>query len=150
MADPRDQGLELSDSDEAFDLMKELESQTSEEIRRQRSNQRLVVKATVVIQPGNSSDSFKLKAQGILGDISTGGCRVMSPIPLHVGDIYRLSFESAELDLPLTFARCLRCRLIHEDAYETGLVFFHPVDLSVRPDKRSAANRPADRRESLL
>jgi hypothetical protein len=147
---PRDRAVEINDSDEAFDLMKDLESQTSDEVRRQRSNQRLTLKAAVIIQPGNATDAFKLKAQGVLGDISTGGCRVMSPIPLHVGDIYRLRFESDELDLPLTFARCLRCRLVHDDAFETGLTFFQPVDLSVRPDKRRNGSAAEPRNESLL
>jgi len=47
-----------------------------------------------------------------------------------VGDIYWLTFDKTELKLDNLFARCLRCRLIREDAYEAGFKFFDLVDLS--------------------
>jgi len=53
----------------------------------------------------------------------------MFPIPLIVGDTYRLSFENEPLDLPLVFARCSHCQLIKEDVYEAGLAFFTPIQL---------------------
>ena len=83
----------------------------------------------MILQPANSSEVLKLKIQGSLGDISTGGCRLLTPVPLGVGDVYRLTFDVAELDLPLCFARCLRCRLLREDAFEVGFSFFAPLCL---------------------
>jgi hypothetical protein len=51
------------------------------------------------------------------------------PLPLLVGDVYRLQFERNTLDLPLTFARCVRCRLVREDAFEVGFAFFSAICL---------------------
>ncbi len=116
-------------SDEAFHLMQELERNTTEEIRRQRAHFRLAVKVGVILQAGNASEVLTFKVKGISGDISEGGCSVLFPIPPRVGDIYRLQFDPKAIDLPLTFARCVRCRLIREDAFEAGFSFFRPICL---------------------
>ena len=50
--------------------------------------------------------------------------------PIGVGDVYRLSFDRSVLDLESLFVRCLRCRLVREDAFEAGFSFFQPVDLT--------------------
>ena len=113
----------------AFELLGELERNTSEEIRRRRSHFRVEVKARITIQPGNASDLAKLKTQGTTGDLSEGGCRALFPLPVRVGDVYRLSFDERRIDLPITFARCLRCRLLREDAFEVGFAFFVPIPL---------------------
>ena len=131
MADGR-----LSPADDALDLLVDLERQTPEEVRRQRSSHRLQIQARVVVQPGNSSEMLRFRVQAVTADISAGGCQILSPIPLQVGDIYRLRFDPQDLDLPLLFVRCLRCRLIREDAYEVGFQFFKEIAL---PDARSAA-----------
>ena len=115
--------------DAAGELLAELERNTPEEIRRQRAHFRVSVRAKVVIQPGNSSDVQRLKVQGVTGDLSEGGCRVLSPVPLRVGDVYRLTFNTNELPLPMTFSRCTRCQLLREDAFDTGFRFFSPVAL---------------------
>jgi c-di-GMP-binding flagellar brake protein YcgR len=119
----------LLDDDEAFHLIQELAANTPESIRRQRAHFRLSVKAAVVAQPGNASDMLRIKLKGITGDVSEGGCSAIFPIPLQVGDIYRLQFDRASLDLPLVFARCVRCRLVREDAFETGFAFFAHISL---------------------
>lgn len=115
--------------DHAFDLLQELEQSTSDEMRRQRTHFRLQVKTQVIIQPGNVSDRLKFKMQGTTGDLSEGGCRVLFPLPVRVGDIYQLEFDRKQLDLPLTFARCVRCQLLREDAFEAGFAFFTPITL---------------------
>ena len=115
--------------DAAFHMLQELEQNTPEEIRRQRTHFRLAVKARVILQPGNASQLLTLKIKGITGDISEGGCSVLFPIPPAVGDVYRLQFDRTVLDLPLTFARCVRCRLVREDAFEAGFAFFSPICL---------------------
>lgn len=121
-------GGSLND-DNAFDLLQELEQNKSDEIRRKRAHFRVAVKAKVTVQPGNASQMFDFKIQGTTGDLSEGGCQMLLPAPVRVGDIFRLQFDRKELDLPLTFARCVRCRLLREDAFEVGVTFFAPVTL---------------------
>lgn len=113
----------------AHALLQELEQNTPAQIRRQRAHFRLAVKAAVVLYPGSASDVTGVKVRGATGDISAGGCSVLFPVPVRVGDVYRLEFDRTAIDLPLTFARCVRCRLVREDAYEAGLSFFSPVTL---------------------
>lgn len=117
------------------DLIQELEKQTLDQVRTLRASERVTLKAEVVLQPGNSSHVMELKARGLTEDISTGGCRAIFPIPIHVGDIYRLQFNAKDLDLPLLFARCLRCRLIREDAFEAGFSFFAKVTLPTKGER---------------
>ena len=122
-----DLGPGAFDDDNAFDLLQELERNTPDEIRRQRAHFRVAVKAHVTLQPANASQMLKFKMQGTTGDLSEGGCRILFPLPVHVGDIYRLEFDRGQLDLPLTFARCVRCHLLREDAFEAGFTFFAPI-----------------------
>ena len=125
------------------DSLAELERNTASEIRRQRSHERHEIKAKVVVRSGNTSELAKLAIQGMTGDISQQGCRILLPRPLHVGDIYRLAFDDSIFNLPLVFARCIRCRLIREDAYEVGCNFFSPLELS-GSFKNPAENDPED------
>lgn len=115
--------------DDGFDLLQDLEQNTSEEIRRQRIHFRVAVKVDVTLQSGNASELFDFKVQGVTGDISQGGLQALFPIPIQVGDVYRLQFNRSQLDLPLTFARCIRCRFVREGAYEGGFQFFATVAL---------------------
>jgi hypothetical protein len=50
-------------------------------------------------------------------------------MPVIAGDIYRLVFDRETLDLPMTFAQCMRCRQLRENAFEVGFRFFVPVTL---------------------
>ncbi len=115
--------------DDAFGLLRDLERNTPEEIRRQRAHFRVAIKAAVILQAGNASELMTFKLKGVTGDISEGGCSALFPIPTSVGDIYRLQFDRKSVDLPLTFARCVRCRLVREDAYEAGFAFFAAICL---------------------
>jgi hypothetical protein len=54
----------------------------------------------------------------------------MTSQPMLVGDVYQLRFAKGELDLPIVYARCLRCRLVREDAFESGFVFFEKIELA--------------------
>lgn len=112
-------------------LLRELEQQTPEAIRKQRSSERQDISVSVCIRPGNASDRLTIPdVDGMTGDVSTGGCRVMTSRPMNVGDVYQLRFEKGELDLPIIYARCLRCRLVREDAFENGFVFFEKIELA--------------------
>lgn len=119
-------------ADEAFSLLQELGRNTTDEIRRQRAHFRITVKTGVVLTPGNASEKLSMKVKGVTGDVSEGGCSGLFPVPPRVGDIYRLQFDREKLDLPLTFARCVRCRLVREDAFEAGFAFFKSICLPER------------------
>lgn len=115
----------------AHSLLRELEQQTPEAIRKQRSSERQTLRIRVEVLPGNASDRTPGSTiEAVTGDISTGGSCLMTSCPLRVGDVYQLRFEKGELDLPIVYARCLRCRLVREDAFESGFVFFEKVELS--------------------
>jgi hypothetical protein len=129
MQDPFEEtGADRSFAD-SFAMLNELEANKPEAIRKLRADERISVKTKVIIQPGNAGDLQRMRLQGVTGDISRSGCLVLVPTPLLVGDIYRLTFDREVLDLPMLFARCLRCRLIREHAFESGFSFFAPVEL---------------------
>ncbi|MCO6435857.1 MAG: PilZ domain-containing protein [Phycisphaerae bacterium] len=131
-------------ADEAFGLLQELGRNTTEEIRRQRAHFRISVKAGVVLQSGNASESLSMKVRGVTGDVSEGGFSGLFPVPPRVGDIYRLQFDREKLDLPLTFARCVRCRLVREDAFEAGFAFFKNICLPDRMMQTGAGAQVLD------
>lgn len=126
--------------DDAFDILQDLSQNTSEEIRRQRAHFRVAIKACVIVRPGNSSERLSFKVRGVTGDISQGGCSMLLPVPVNVGDVYQLEFDRETIGLPLTYARCVRCRLIREDAFEIGFAFFAPVALPERLRTAATAN----------
>ncbi len=138
MFDDYDDSTGKLSTDEAFDLLQDLERNKTEDIRRQRAYFRLAVKSAVILQPGNTSDLLRFKVKGVTGDISEGGCSILFPLSPRVGDIYRLQFDKNLLDAPLAFARCVRCRLIREDAYEAGFAFFRPITLSEQTAEKHA------------
>ncbi len=113
-----------------LDLLKDLERQSVEEIRKLRAHERVDTKIRLMIQHGDSSRVSDMRAQAYTSDISSGGCCAVSTSTVVVGDIYRLSFDRKQLDAPLVFARCVRCRLLREDAFEAGFAFFSPISLS--------------------
>lgn len=125
-----DDESELIPEELDMELLKDLEQQSADHIRKLRTHERLDIRIRIVVQPGNSSDRSGLRIQGFTDDISQGGCRAVLPVPIHVGDVFRINFDKQHLDLPLIFARCLRCRLLREDAFEIGFKFFTQVTLS--------------------
>jgi c-di-GMP-binding flagellar brake protein YcgR len=130
------------DENEAFGLLRELEQNTPEEIRQQRRHFRLEIKATVTLQPGNTSDMLKFKMQGTTGDVSQSGCRILFPLAVRVGDLYRIEFDRAQLDLPMIFVRCVRCQFLREGAYDAGFVFLSPITLPRKLAPTANAARP--------
>ena len=128
-------------ADEALQMLRDLEQNTSDEIRRQRAHDRLVVKCKLIVAPGNSSQRQSFVAQGVTGDISGGGCNALLPVPLLVGDIYLLTLDRAQVDIPPVFARCQRCRFVREDAFEVGFAFLQPVKLPATAGASAPTNR---------
>lgn len=112
-----------------IDLLGELEKNSAAEFRQRRAYFRVVVKARVMVQPGNASQRGELRAQCITGDVSEGGCRVLSPVPLNVGDVYYLEFDRKSINIAPLYARCMRCAVLREDAFEAGFGFFCSIAL---------------------
>ena len=119
----------LPDEDAGFDTLQEIEKLSSDDARQQRAHERIAHKSKVILHPGNSSEFLGFKVQGIMGNISPKGCQAMFPVPLEVGDMYRMLFDKEQFDIPTTFVRCIRCRLISEDEFETGFSFFSSITL---------------------
>ena len=115
---------------DSVELVREMEQSTPDSIKKMRAHTRLEIKSRLIVQPGNHSDRLRLKLQGMTGDISPGGCQILLGVPANVGDIYLLTFAREEIDLSPTYARCMRCRLVREDAFEVGFMFFNQVDLA--------------------
>lgn len=120
-----------------IDFVKDLERQSNTEIKKLRAHERFDREVTVIVQHANSSEMLKFKMKGKTRDISGGGCGAVFPIPVTVGDFFRIALEGEGLDIPLTFARCMRCQLVREDAYEVGFQFLGDLEL---PDLSSASD----------
>ena len=124
--DLNDGALGVSD---ALEALNELAGNTDPEILRQRASERIDVQVRVEIRPGNSSQRLQSVAHGMTSDLSDGGCRMLSSIPLMAGDMYWLTFDDAEFQIGALFARCLRCRMVQEEVFESGFAFLSTVDL---------------------
>jgi len=111
-------------------LIAELERQSLSEIKKLRTYERRETKIGVDLWPGNSSAHDDLHLSGKTNDISEGGCSAVFSAAVLPGDIYRLAFDSKSIELPIVFARAMRCRMLREDAFEVGFRFFSPVKLS--------------------
>ena len=116
-------------SGDDLELLAEIEAQNVEKVAQKRLHERVALRCRVILRPGNASQVRDLKIQGMTGDLSEGGCRALFPIPVMVGDIFRLEFDLEWLETPMVLARCLRCRLVKEDVFETGFQFFNPIEL---------------------
>ncbi|MDP6542668.1 MAG: PilZ domain-containing protein [Phycisphaerae bacterium] len=118
----------IANEDAAHEVLLELERQCGGQYENRRKHPRIALKMKVILQPGNSSELMDLKLQGVTGEISDGGFRAMFPLPLGAGDVYRLRFDPKQIDLPLVFGRCLRCRMAEEDTYDVGFKFFTEIN----------------------
>jgi len=115
---------------DAIESLGELQENTSQAILRQRSSERITLRTKVVVRPGNASDRFRFSVEGLTGDISNGGCQILLARPILPGDIYWLSFTEPQVTIGSLLARCMRCRMVQEEAFESGFRFFHDIDLA--------------------
>jgi len=120
-----------SRDENAFELLHALESQTPEPLRKLRESERVTIQAFTRLE-GSDPTNPMVHEHAAVGDVSRMGCRILLPEPLQVGAVYKLTMdietiEADTLDATTIFARCVRCRLINEDAYEMGMRFFTPV-----------------------
>jgi len=124
--------------EESKELLRDLEKNTPDEIRSQRHFFRIEIKAPILLQPGNASQYLEGSMKGMTGDISEGGLSAMFPLPVGVGDIFRLNFDRKQLDLPMIYGKCIRCRFVRDNAFEAGFTFFSPIRV---PDSLMAKAR---------
>ena len=114
----------------ALHALQDLEKNKPDSIKQSRRSERLRIKVPVVARPGDSGRRTSFSADGITADMSAGGCQILFPVPVYVGHFYQLTFEKGRLPFDSLIARCLRCRLIREDAYEAGMSFLDKVNLN--------------------
>ncbi len=112
------------------ELLAELALQTSEEIKLARAHERLAIRVKVKLLPGNASDVVRGPIAGTTLDLSEGGCRAVFNRAPAVGDLYRARFDYPGIANTTVFVRCVRCRLLDEESFESGFMFFQPIDLS--------------------
>lgn len=125
----------------ALDSLRELEKSTADAVQQLRSTQRIEVRMKVQVQPANAGERPRYRVEGLTGDVSSGGCQILTPTPLRVGDVYFISFaRTKDWALPQVYARCMRCRVIREDAFESGFAFFNPIDLGQSAESDDAGD----------
>ncbi len=122
----RDQDI----SSDSIELLHELERSTRDAMNEQRVHSRIRIRAKVVVDPGNMSARDGRRFVGVTGDISTSGCQLLLAEPLRVGDFYRIEFDRETVDFAPVYARCVRARLVREDAFEAAMIFNQPADLT--------------------
>ena len=110
-------------------LIAELERQSLSEIKKLRAYERRETKVGLELWRGDSSARNALHLVGKTNDISEGGCSAVFDAAVLPGDLYRLAFDAEAIELPLVFARAMRCRMLREDAFEVVFRFLTPVKL---------------------
>lgn len=117
------------DEAQADSLIDELSKSSSDAVKKLRGQKRQSLRVKVFVEPASMSARNGLRFQGVTGDISSGGTQILLARPLAIGDVYQISFERTELDIPPVYALCLRGRTVRPDAYEAGLRFLEQVTL---------------------
>ena len=86
----------------------------------------------LIIRPSNSSQRRESPIRGYCKNLSQSGCGVVTDCAPRVGDLYRFEMPS-DTTHPIhgAHARCVRCHLLDEEAFEVGFSFLSPVDLNV-------------------
>jgi len=76
-------------------------------------------------------DLFKLSdsLEAVTADISNGGCMVLASRAILPGDLYQITiFDQLDHVGPL-LARCMRCRMVQDDAFEVGVRLLQDIPL---------------------
>ena len=118
--------FKLSDSLEAFN---ELEKCTDRAILAQRSSERIEIRSKLMFRPCNPSQRHTFAVEAVTADISNGGCMVLASRAILPGDIYHITFYDELESVGPLLARCMRCRMVQEDAFEVGLRFLQDISL---------------------
>lgn len=125
-AELEDDLFKISDSLEAFN---ELEKCTDRAILAQRSSERLDIRTKLMIKPGNPSERHRLAIEAVTADLSNGGCMTLTSRAILPGDLYWLVFVGDDVRIGSLIARCMRCRMVQEEAFEVGFRFLQDIPL---------------------
>lgn len=120
----------MFESSDAIEALKELELSSRSAITHKRDRTRVSVEIDVSVQRGDSSRRHEMTISAATSDVSTNGCRLLSPGPVLPGDIYWLVFAENSAGVGSVMARCVRCHMVREGAFEIGMRFFEELDLS--------------------
>ena len=105
------------------------------------ANQRVVQNLQVVIRPGNASQRKLEIIEGYCKNISLTGCGAITDFAPRVGDLYEFSVPTQNNHvLHGVHARCVRCHLLDEEAFECGFSFLAPVGGTESSVQQSAPN----------
>lgn len=115
--------------EDLINVLDEMERSTSDSLRAQRASTRHIIHSKVAVRPANISDRSSWTRDGTSSDISSNGSKVLLSRPIMVGDMFFLTFESECVHVPPVYARCMRCRLLNEEAFEVGFKFLTPVEI---------------------
>ena len=119
----------LTNDTQANTLIEELAKSSSDAVKQLREHSRRSFRVKVFVEPASLSARDGQRFQGVTGDISSGGSQILLARPLGIGDLYQISFDRKELDVPPTYALCLRGRMVRPDAYEVGFRFLEQITL---------------------
>lgn len=106
-----------------------LERKSQSGIAKLRAHVRRTQRVTVQLWPGKSGAQEALHLVGRTNNLSSGGCAAIFPKAVLAGDVFRLAFQSESIEIPLVFARALRCRMLSENTFETSFHFFDEVEV---------------------
>ncbi len=108
---------------------------------------RHVLDTAVILRPASTSARDSETLHGRSRDLSGTGCGLVASRAPRVGDIYRIETPKAP-NHPLNSvnARCVRCHLLDEDAFDAGFAFFAPLNL----ETESATSPQWNRDEPLV
>ena len=99
----------------------------------QQTNQRRASRSTdrsiITIESASTSERGQRSIEGHLRDTGCGGVGTLTTRPPSVGDVYLLNIQDSPFTTDQIFARCMHCRLIREDSFESGFAFFAPATL---------------------
>jgi c-di-GMP-binding flagellar brake protein YcgR len=130
-------GNKFDNAADASELLDELSQSTSEAVKSMRQSTRMDVRIKVFVEQASLSMRDGTQLQGVTGDISVGGSQILLARPLRIGDVYQISFDREEFDLPPVYAVCLRARQVRPDAFEAGMRFLEQIELP-----QSGGNKP--------
>lgn len=97
----------------------------------------------LIIRPSNSSQRRETSIRGYCKNLSQSGCGVVTDCAPRVGDMYRFEMPS-DTTHPIhgAHARCVRCHLLDEEAFEVGFSFITPVELNVTATQADSLTDP--------
>ena len=117
----------MSDED-ALELLEELQLNRSDAIREQRADGSVQHVAACAVHAGSLSQRSPQAIPGRTLTIAPGTVTLVLRTPLHVGDLYHVTFDQEKLDATPRYARCVGCREVN-DRFEIELALFEALDL---------------------